>query len=114
MLSQELYLELVEMWGSLAMDPWLENQYTQDVPRPDFDTMLWMTLDDENEYCVASYEDVSREQIEQYLQILKNYGWKTVRDLYEHRTLGGLYQKDGHSISIQFDDNLVIIYFSLK
>ncbi|MBA9088599.1 hypothetical protein FHR92_005116 [Fontibacillus solani] len=36
----------------------------------DFDNMVWMATDDENGYCTAFYQDVSREQTEQYLKTL--------------------------------------------
>jgi hypothetical protein len=113
-LSQELYLELIHSWDNLTADPWLKNIYTVGIPRPGFDNMLWMTLDEENEYCVACYQDVSREQMEDYLQTLSVGGWQTVRGLYEHTNLDGLYEKDNHTISIQIDDEQVILYFSLK
>jgi len=113
-LSQELYSELVVTWDTLAEDTWLVNTYTESVPRPDFDNMLWMTPDDENGYCVACYQDVSSEKIERYLQTLADDGWQTIRDLYEHTTLGSLYQKDNHTISLQFDGNQLVMYFSLQ
>ncbi|MNO70197.1 Methicillin resistance mecR1 protein [compost metagenome] len=112
-LSPELYSELVKAIETLSTDSWLENKYTEGAPRPDFDNMVWMATDDEKGYCTAFYQDVSREQIEQYLKTLEDDGWQTIRDLYEHTKLGGRYQKNSHTISIQFyDDQEIVIYFS--
>lgn len=113
-LSQELYLELVKSWNSLSMDTWLENIYTESILRPDFDNMLWMTLDEEKGYCAACYQDVSRKQMEAYLQALADDGWQTIRDFYEDTTVGGLFEKGNHEISIQFAGEQVVMYFSLK
>ena len=113
-LSQELYSELIHSWDNYAADLWLENIYTEGIPCPGFDNMLWMTMDEENEYCVACYQDVSRGQMEDYLQTLSSGGWQTIRNLYEHTNVGGLYQKDNHTISIQVDGEQVVLYFSLK
>lgn len=113
-LSQELYSELLEFWRNLTADPWLENSYTEGIPRPDFDNLLWMTTDDEKGYCAVCYQDVSREQTEAYLQVLAADGWRTIQDFYEDTTVGGLYEKDGRSISIQFAGRQTVLYFSLK
>lgn len=113
-LSQELYLELGEVWKNLTMETWLENQYTEDVPQPDFNNMLWMTPDEEKGYCAVCYQDVSREQMEAYLRTLTDDGWQTIRDFYEDTTVGGLYEKGNHTISVQFADDQVVMYFSLK
>lgn len=113
-LSQELYLELIRTWDTLTEDPWLETIYTEGVPRPDFDNMLWMTPDEEKGYCVVSYQDVSREQIENYLQTLANDGWKTIHDFNENPTVSGQYEKGSHEIRIQLDGEQVVIYYVLK
>ncbi len=113
-LSSELYSELVKAVETLAKDGWRENKYTKGVPRPDFDNLVWMAPDDENGYCVAFYQEVSQEQIKQYVKTLEEDGWKTIQDLYEHPKLGGRYQKGSHTISLQFyDKQEVVLYFSL-
>ena len=111
-LSQELYSELLVLWDNLTGDPWLANSYTEGVPRPDFDHLLWMTPDDEKGYCAVCYQDVSREQMEAYLQTLAADGWQTLRDFYEDTTVGGLYEKGSRMISIQFAGQQVVLYFS--
>ena len=73
-----------------------------------------MTTDDEKGYCAVCYQDVSREQTEAYLQVLAADGWRTIQDFYEDTTVGGLYEKDGRSISIQFAGRQTVLYFSLK
>lgn len=114
-LSPELYAELVNSVKTSSADPWHDNEYTKGVPRPDFENMVWMAPDDENKYCVALYQEINREQIEQYLKKLAEDGWKTTRDLYDKPSLGGIYQKDNHMIRIQFsDDQDVVLYFSIK
>lgn len=114
MLSRELYSELVELWDNLTADTWLENQYTEGVPQPDFDNLLWMAPDEEKGYCAVCYQDVDPEQMEAYLQMLVNDGWQTVHDFYEDTTAGGFYEKDGRAISIQSAGEQVVMYFSIK
>ncbi len=110
-LSSELYSELVNAMENMDSDCWLENKYTEGVPRPDFDNLMWMAPDNENDHCVAFYQNVSRTQIEEYLQTLADDGWQTIQDLYTK--FGGRYQKDNHTISIQFyDEQDVVMYFS--
>ncbi|MFT3985418.1 MAG: DUF5301 domain-containing protein [Lachnospiraceae bacterium] len=113
-LSQELYSELINSWDNLTADPWLENKYTDGVPRPAFGTIVWIYPDEEKEYCAVCYQDVGREQIEGYLQTLAEDGWQTIGDFYEDTTVGGLYEKDNRAISIQFAGAQVVLYFSLK
>lgn len=113
-LSKELYLELVKTWSNLTRDPWQKNIYTEGVLQPDFENLVWMTIDEKKEYCAACYQNVSREQMETYLGELTKDGWKTIRDLYEDTNAGGLYEKGDHAISIQFNGEQVILYFSLK
>lgn len=113
-LSQELYSELINSWDNLTADPWLENKYTDGVPRPDFGTIVWIYPDEEKGYCAVCYQDVGREQIEAYLQTLADDGWQTIRDFYEDTTADGLYEKDNRTISIQFAGAQVVLYFSLK
>ncbi len=113
-LSQELYSELLESWDNRTANPWLENQYTEGVPRPGFDNILWMWEDKEKGYCAVCYQDVSREQSESYLKTLADDGWKTVHSFYENTTVGGLYEKDNHTISLQFAGEQLVMYFSLK
>ncbi|MBU9726745.1 DUF4825 domain-containing protein [Lachnospiraceae bacterium ASD4241] len=107
--SPETLQELIRF----TADPWLENSYTEGIPRPDFDNLLWMTPADEKGYCAVCYQDVSREQMEAYLQTLAADGWQTIRDFYEDTTVGGLYEKGSHMISIQFAGQQVVLYFSL-
>lgn len=114
-LPPELYAELVNSVKTSSADPWHDNEYTKGVPRPDFKNMVWMAPDEENKYCVALYQEVNREQIEQYLKKLSEDGWKTTQDLYDKPSLGGIYQKDNHMIRIQFSgDQDVVLYFSIK
>lgn len=113
-LSKGLYSELLESWESRTATPWLENEYTEGVPRPDFDNLLSMWEDREKEYCAACYQGVSRERMETYLQALADDDWRTIRNFYENTAVGGLYKKSGHVISIQFDGEQIAMYFSLK
>jgi beta-lactamase regulating signal transducer with metallopeptidase domain len=113
-LSQELYSELAESFENLIMDTWPENQYTEGVPKPDFGTMLWMRSDEEQGYCAVAFQQVSKEQIELYIQALMDYGWHTIHDFYENTTIGGLYEKGTHAISLQFAGNQFVMYLSLK
>lgn len=113
-LSKELYLELLRSWETLTKDVWSDNQYTEGVPRPDFGTILWAHPDDEKGYYAVCYQEVNRGQIEEYLKTLTNGGWQIIRDFYEDTTVGGLYEKDNHTISIQFAGENMVLYFSLK
>ncbi|QIB68945.1 DUF4825 domain-containing protein [Aminipila butyrica] len=114
-LSPQLYSQLAQSVEMMTTDSWLENKYTQSAPRPSFPDLLWFAPDDQNGYCAAAYQDVSRQQMEQYLKTLNQAGWQTTRDLYKHTKLGGLYQKGRQTIRIQFyDEQEVILYFSLN
>ncbi|HOJ09356.1 MAG TPA: hypothetical protein PK733_02040 [Clostridiales bacterium] len=113
-LSQELYSELAESFENLIMDTWPENQYTEGVPKPDFGTMLWMRSDEEQGYFAVAYQQVSKEQIELYIQALMDDSWHTIHDFYENTTIGGLYEKGTHAISLQFAGNQFVMYLSLK
>lgn len=73
-----------------------------------------MRSDEEQGYCAVSYQNVNREQVELYIQALMDDGWHTIRDFYENTTLGGLYEKGTHAVSLQFAGNQFVMYLSLK
>ncbi|MEG0913783.1 MAG: DUF5301 domain-containing protein [Oscillospiraceae bacterium] len=87
---------------------------SSDFPIPEFGTKISETADIEKGYEAVSLQDVTREQAESYIKELINSGWTVVGDFNEEATVGGLYEKGTHAVSVQFAGDILGIYYSVK
>ncbi|MEG1883722.1 MAG: M56 family metallopeptidase [Clostridia bacterium] len=89
-----------------------EATLSSDFPIPEFGTKISETVNPEKGYEALSLRDVTREQAESYIKELRDSGWTAVDDFSQETTVGGLYEKGGKAVSVQFAGDLFEIYFS--
>ena len=93
---------------------WPENKYTAAIVQPEVGTPYMATVYDETVgYFSVSLNNVTREQSEEYIELLKENGFKTVANKSENVASGVLLQKGNVGVSIAASENEFGIYIRL-
>lgn len=93
---------------------WPENKYTAVIPQPEAGTPFQATVYDETAgYFSVSLNNATRQQGEEYIELLKENGFETVSNKSEDVSIGVLLQKENVGVSIAASENVFGIYIRL-
>lgn len=93
---------------------WPENKYTAVIPQPEAGTPFQATVYDETAgYFSVSLNNATRQQGEEYIELLKENGFETVSNKSEDVSIGVLLQKENVGVSIAASENGFVIYIRL-
>ena len=93
---------------------WPENKYTAVIPQPEAGTPFQATVYDETAgYFSVSLNNATRQQGEEYIELLKENGFETVSNKSEDVSIGVLLQKENVGVSIAASENGFGIYIRL-
>lgn len=93
---------------------WPENKYTAVIPQPEAGTPFQATVYDETAgYFFVSLNNATRQQGEEYIELLKENGFETVSNKSEDVSIGVLLQKENVGVSIAASENGFGIYIRL-
>ena len=96
------------------INEWPENKYTAAILQPEAGTPFQATVYDETAgYFSVFLNDATREQGEEYIDLLKENGFETVSSKSEDVSIGVLLQKENVGVSIAASENVFSIYIRL-
>lgn len=98
---------------------WPQNEYIDNIPRPESGTLLRGWIDPDQEYCYLQLSDMTQSKSEQYIQALKEAGFAKVEEISaeindDYISIGTLLAKDSTIISIAYTDDLFGMYVRNK
>ena len=96
------------------INEWLENKYTAAILQPEAGTPYMATVYDETAgYFSIFLNNTTREQGEEYIELLKENGFETVFSESEDVSIGVLLHKENVAVSIAASENEFSIYIRL-
>lgn len=96
------------------INEWPENKYTAAIVQPEVGTPYMATVYDENAGCFSiSLNNATREQSEEYIELLKENGFVAVFEKSENTAAGHILQKGNVSVSIAASGDEFGIYIRL-
>ena len=96
------------------INEWPENKYTAAILQPEAGTPFQATVYDETAgYFSVFLNNATREQGEEYIELLKDNGFETVSSKSEDVSIGVLLQKENVGVSIAASENVFSIYIRL-
>ncbi len=96
------------------IDAWPDNAYTRAVPRPQAGTPHYVLADADAGYYAIFFQNITREQGEQYIDSLLENGYEKVADTRNAAAIGELLRKDPVQLSVSISDNELGVYITLQ
>lgn len=107
--------------GSITMlddGVWPENQYTDGLPVPR-GNVVWVALDEKKGYCAITVEDITEEEYNKYMDLLKADGYAVIEEVSEeidgqdYVSIGTIMEKQEKGLSISYIPDTLGIYISI-
>ena len=97
-----------------AIDAWPENKYTENIPRPESGTPDFVLSgeSDGHDYYSVFLSDITREQGEQYVSVLKKGGFREIAADSEPASAGIALCKDTIHLGVSISDGALGLYIS--
>ena len=93
---------------------WPDNEYTKAILKPDVGEMDY-TLSDENAgYYAVFLKNVTMEDSEQYIQLLKENGFESVSSDSNSVAIGEILKKGTTGLSVSASENVLALYITLN
>lgn len=96
---------------------WPDNEYTEGLPVPP-GTVAWASLDTKYENCSVNLIDISENDYDEYMEILKQNGFSEIENVSEeiegedYVSIGVLMSNEEKWLSISYIPNSLTIYIS--
>ena len=97
---------------------WPENQYTDGLPVPN-GNVAWATLDENKGYCAITVEDITEEDYNKYMDLLKADGYAVIEEVSEeidgqdYVSIGTIMENQEKGLSISYIPGILGIYISI-